>query len=267
MSFIPHPTIGIGMGVGVAGVSGGGGGSGVDPPEVAVNAVHFDGANDYISSDAGLTDSVDGPALFVSIWLNFTGGDGNSVDLFTDLSNRIRIDRLPDGRLDFNIKDDTIAILVRMLTVEDYDTVTNSGWNHILFAFNGVATPVSQLYINDVVPSTTFAGGPSEGDIDWTIADYGCGANATGANKYNGDFAQVYITDEYLDISILANRRKFISSNGKPVEIGSDGSDPTGTAPLVLFDGATVSWHTNKGSGGGFTEVGALTDAASSPSD
>lgn len=46
---------------------------------------------------------------------------------------------------------------------------------------------------------------------------------------------------------------------------GGDGSTPTGVAPLVFLDGPTVDWHTNKGSGTGLTEVGALTDAPSVP--
>src|SRR3546814_7073174 len=45
----------------------------------------------------------------------------------------------------------------------------------------------------------------------------------------------------------------------------ADGSTPTGSAPLVFLSGATASWHTNKGTGGGFTENGALTDAATDP--
>ena len=72
---------------------------------------------------------------------------------------------------------------------------------------------------------------------------------------------------EYLDISVENNRRKFIDADGFPVDLGSDGSTPTGIAAIMFFSGATVSWHTNDGSGGGFTENGALTDAATSPSD
>ena len=64
-----------------------------------------------------------------------------------------------------------------------------------------------------------------------------------------------------------ANRRKFIDVDGKPVDLGSDGSTPTGTVPLMFFSGPTDDWHINKGSVGGFTETGAFTDAPYSPSD
>ena len=69
----------------------------------------------------------------------------------------------------------------------------------------------------------------------------------------------------YLDFSVEANRRLFISAAGKPVD-PAVAVAALGT-PIVRFSGPTASWHTNKGSGGGFTENGALTDASTSPSD
>src|SRR3546814_17811034 len=70
----------------------------------------------------------------------------------------------------------------------------------------------------------------------------------------------------YIDLSVTANRRKFVGSGAATsVDLGADGSTPTGTAPLVFLSGATADWHTNKGAGGGFTENGALTDAATDP--
>jgi hypothetical protein len=85
----------------------------------------------------------------------------------------------------------------------------------------------------------------------------------------DAEVAELYLnTKEFLDLSIEANRRKFISAAGKPADdLGASGEGPTGTNPTVFLSGDTVTWHTNKGSGGGFTEVGALTDASSSPSD
>ena len=38
--------------------------------------------------------------------------------------------------------------------------------------------------------------------------------------------------------------------------MGSDGSTPLSGQPLVYLGGVTATWHTNKGSGGGFTENG-----------
>ena len=106
-----------------------------------------------------------------------------------------------------------------------------------------------------------------EWDKDYDEADIGIGGEPDGSTLFDGDLADLYFTNEYLDISVEANRREFIDASGKPVDLGVTGTNPTGSQPLLFFSGDTSSWHTNKGSGGGMTEVGALTDAATSPSD
>jgi hypothetical protein len=64
---------------------------------------------------------------------------------------------------------------------------------------------------------------------------------------------------EFLDISVEANRRKFINAAGDPVDLGSDGSTPTSTAPIVYQNGDFTNFETNQGTGGNFTVTGALT--------
>jgi hypothetical protein len=108
--------------------------------------------------------------------------------------------------------------------------------------------------------------------IDYTRANHTIGAETGGASKLNASIAEVYINyAEYIDITIEANRRKFIGANGKPVSLGDDGSIPTGTSPIVYFsvkqgDAATV-FATNKGTGGNYTITGALTIATTDPSN
>ena len=58
---------------------------------------------------------------------------------------------------------------------------------------------------------------------------------------------------------VAANIAKFRGSDGKPMRILSDGSGPTGTAPLAYFhldDGeAVANFALNRGTGGDFTVV------------
>ena len=87
---------------------------------------------------------------------------------------------------------------------------------------------------------------------------------------WNGDIAEVYYAQEYVDLSVQANREKFISGTGtgaKPVDLGNDGSIPTGTQPLIYFRGAKDTWNagTNAGSGGDFTMSGAVVDSSNEP--
>jgi hypothetical protein len=79
--------------------------------------------------------------------------------------------------------------------------------------------------------------------------------------------AEVYATNEFLDLSIESNRRKFISASGTPVNLGTDGNIPTGTQPLIYLSGPATNWNAGKnfGSWSGFTVHGTVTDCTSSP--
>lgn len=52
---------------------------------------------------------------------------------------------------------------------------------------------------------------------------------------------------------------KFRSSNGKPVDLGSNGEIPTGSPPAYYFHGDASSFATNLGGGGAVSLVGSLT--------
>lgn len=48
--------------------------------------------------------------------------------------------------------------------------------------------------------------------------------------------------------------------NGNPVDLGENGSNPTQNEPIIFLNNPTATWQNNLGSGGNFTENGALTD-------
>lgn len=268
MAFIPQPMIGIGMGVGVAGVGGGGGGGGEDgvPPEIAVNAVNFDGTNDWLSRGAGFTGATDNKFALVSFWFNLKGGDGAGQLMFHSDVGFVQVRRDAANTITFFLFDPAAIALWQGTTTNTF--LAAGGWVNFLFSVDtttGVST--RKLYINDALETIT-GEVKNAGNIDWTRLDWSIGASAiTGVSKVNADYAEFYMTNEFLDLDVVSNRRKFISAGGKPVDLETDGSGPTGTVPLVYLSGPTVSWRTNDGSGGGFTENGALTDGASSPSD
>jgi hypothetical protein len=89
------------------------------------------------------------------------------------------------------------------------------------------------------------------------MADWGLGAYPNGGNIFTGSLGDIwFMPGLYIDLSIEANRRRFISAAGEPVYLGANGEGPTGAVPLVYLSGALASWHTNKGTGGGFTLTG-----------
>jgi hypothetical protein len=236
--------------------------------------VYFDGTNDYLSgvdvTGAGAEDSV----CTVSGWIKPDAGitlsdyiidwSSNRFHLYlTDESGgdcRIELDtRDGGGTRDFRIRSDRVIALGQ--------------WNHFLISVDLVpATPDVRLYINDAEAEDEAYGNrvvTSGGTIDWNAAGGGTveiGRVHSGANLLEGAIQEIFVErDTYTDFSVAANRRKFITADGKPVPLGSDGSTPTGTQPLIYLRDPYNSFETNYGSLGDFTVTGALTDEGTLP--
>jgi len=86
-----------------------------------------------------------------------------------------------------------------------------------------------------------------------------------------GDIADFWFAPgQFVDWSNPANMAKVRDVlTGKPVDLGANGELVTGTAPAIFFSGNAAGFASNKGTGGAFAfnEGGALTNAATSPSD
>jgi len=229
-----------------------------------VDAVTFDGASDYLNRGADLTGNADGKQGIVSFWVNFNSDDSVTDSIYETPNNKFRILREEDTK-DITIQGSDSGNTQRLFLRVDNPILATDGWTHVLAAWD-LANTTAQLYVNDVsdVSATT----AQNADLDYTETDHTIGATPSGTDKLNADLAEFYFnTDEYLDLSVEANRRKFIDANGKPVDLGSDGSLPTGTSPIIYLNGPATGFETNNGTGGNFTENGALTDASTSPSD
>lgn len=232
-------------------------------------AVTFDGTNDYLTRGSDFTSNANSKVGIISCWINITGTDGPGQEyaVIDTPGQGVRLQR-----------DATIMALqcrdistTTILNVNSGSTtvLSTSGWVNVLCSWD-LSTSSAHMYIDDVdVTNTTLI---TNGTIDYTKSEYYVGRDQGNTIKFNGDMVDVYFNNqEYIDISVEANRRKFISSAGKPVYLGNNGELPTGTSPrlfLSLAQGAAVStFATNKGTGGGMTITGTLAEAATSPSD
>lgn len=232
-------------------------------------AASFDGTNDYVTYGGASGKLVDSKQLTMSVWLRFSTPGANMVVFCVHAdAGAIRFGVLPtstpgsiiiQGR---NISG--VTILQQVITDFPVDA-----WGHLLVSFD-LATSTFQAYVNDVVATVTNTT-LTDANIDFNPAstgDISIGAFNAGNNKYTGFMADLWVDVQVaMDISVEANRRKFIDATGKPVDLGSDGSTPTGSQIEFTHSGAIASWHTNKGFITGSTEVGDITEAANSPSD
>lgn len=227
------------------------------PSSYTANAVRFDGTADNLLNTAALTGAVDGKQGIMSFWFNMKGGDAADQQLFT--SGAFNFFRTTGNKWRF-----TLPGAMDIQTTTSF--TSTSGWKHCLVAWN-LGSTVAQLYISDV---DDIAGGAVvlDATVDYTETLYVFGCDAGGSKRINAEIADFYLNlATTLDLTNSANRRKFISAGGKPVDLGTNGATPTGSAPAIFFSGSTAAWHTNKGAGGGFSSAETLTTATTSPSD
>jgi hypothetical protein len=226
----------------------------------APGAVTFDGINDYMRRGADLTGNTDGKTGTVSYWVKFNG-DGAEINVYSNTGGRHRFYRTAGNKILF--RGQTVAGANILVLTSTTSIVAASGWTHVLASWN-LATPEAYLYINGTDDE---AAGSTETNatIERTVANHSVGDDVGGSGLLNADIADLWISWEYVDITQAANRAKFISASGKPVDLGADGSVPTGTAPIMYFrhvtGAAATDFATNLGGGGNFSITGALVEA------
>lgn len=235
-----------------------------------VESADFDGSADYMTRGADLTGTSDGKQGTVMFWFRIDATVANmtiitNATTLAGATSRWRVRKVAGGEIDILGLNAAGTTILDIQTSDTYDVSTT--WFQFLSSWN-LATGTAHLYVNDVsvLTSTTL----TDDSIDYTVADWAIGGQANAGTLFNGCLAEVYFSLQYLDLSIVANRRRFISGNGKPVWLGTDGAIPTGTAPIVyqrIADGAAAdTFDTNLGTGGDFTITGTLDLGSSTPS-
>lgn len=241
-------------------------------PRFNVDAAYFDGTNDYLEKLSALTGAADSKTGILSFWIRFDAGSGAQRDIFNsrnagDSSSGVTVVKGTDDKIYIGGNSSVPAQVMNFNT--SAMPIDGTTWKHILASWNA-ATTTLQLYVDDVSDKTESVN--NNATIVYTDTKWWVGASSFGTTfALNGNLAEFFFAPgQYLDFSVTANRRKF-NSGGKPANLGATGSAPTGTAPLIylhLDDGETAAnFATNRGTGGNFSVVGALTTASTSPSD
>ena len=239
---------------------------------MSVDGADFDGTNDYMLRGADLTSIANSKTGIVSVWVRLDGGDGTQLAIMDNAASlvtpRFYVVRNASNKFEVVGRSTIDSLALWRLTVNTY--TASSTWRHVLCSWD-LSTGSKHLYVNDVSDDAVIS--TVNIDIDYGLGNFGVGATPyDNSQKFNGCIAELYFAPgQYLDFSAVANRRKFISSGGRPVHLGSDGSLPTGTAPILyqrLSDGeAVANFATNRGTGGNLSITGSLDTASTSPSD
>lgn len=224
--------------------------------------VEFDGTNDYLTRGA-LTGAADGKGWFFSAAFTVDGGDGTlrtmlhgtnagaangSLGIALQSNNKMVVALNPPGSTSNNAQ---VFSANTILAGSGYHTILVSG-------LNGTTAP--RLYIDGV--DDTDSGSSVGTDTDFTLTDWSVGSLYSGISKWDGCLGEVMFGLEYINVGSSTERDKFFTASGAPVDKGSDGSTPTGTAPLIYLSGGADQFADNFGSGGAFSIAGDLVDCA-----
>ncbi len=225
-------------------------------------AVNFNSTR--LARGADLTGNANGKVGLINFWFKLSGGNGSRQDFYYNDQGFFTIQREANNKwLVYACEPSTP--FGDVLSIESSATYTADGNWHNLIAAWDVGNNIAKMYIDDTdVTGTTIK---NNTNAAYSRSNHHIGMRSDNANPYLGDVDHLYINlAQTLDITNSTNRLKFRTSSGHPEDLGSDGSTPTGTAPIGYWSGNATDFLTNKGSGGNFTVAsGTLTNASSNP--
>ncbi len=230
--------------------------------------VTFDGVSDWMERASGFSATADGKSFTFSVWYRNAALGAASEKILSHTAgapNEFFITTTP--KFNVILRNGAGTTIANGLSTSAL--TADGNWHHLMIAADMANTTV-KVYLDGAVHAMTWSTGPLNDFVDWTGTTIGCGAQPGGTSLWSGDLADFYLnTAAYLDPA--AHLSKFRSAAGKPVDLGPDGSWPTGTVPTcfcgVAKGGAASDFGVNRGAGGNWTITGALSLAASNPSD
>jgi len=229
------------------------------PSEFWGESAEFNGSNQYLSRSSALTGASDGKQVTLACSVYWDANTLDSIFTMADSDGDVvfRLYARPDGdQCVIDGRDATASLIF------EADFTLSSGasqWLNFLVSFDLTDSAKRHLYVDgaNVSPSwNTY----SNTDILFSSAqNVYLAANRTGSVDFDGKIGFLWFNTEYIDFSQEANRLKFFDAFGYPVDLGEDGSLPTGNQPLIYMNN---DFHlgTNLGSGGDFTPQNTPTD-------
>lgn len=255
----------------VSSMSGFGSGGGSAP--FVCQSVDWDGTNDYAHRNGGWTSGADTSSGIFSLWIRIDGnGSGNEHYIYATAgyTHMLKYNwqdkwhfqhRNADGSGQMDGTNSPVwGVSATWLHLYwSWDTNKSAGNKDFVFKINGAAnTPYN---VGD--SSSAF-------NVDHTTTDVDIASANASNDKWDGLWAEFYLD---INAPYSEDETLFRDGDGKPVNLGDDGSGPTGSQPVAYFsvrEGDSASdFLTNRGYGGNIVmeDSGSLSIGDTSPSD
>ena len=231
-----------------------------DARGVNINGVGGDG----FRNTANWTTGADNKFVTFSCWFKCDNASNNMIylDGYSSTSHfRIRGSRYNDKA---NIQAFNSSATVILTASSSLSLVDNTDLHHVLFTADLSNASNRQVWVDGVVDAGATYTHYVNNNIDWVHnQDQKMLDGWNGPDNFQGAIAEMWFTNEYIGTA-ASNVNKFYIG-GKPADLGSDGSLPTGNQPIAYYsvrEGDTVSdWGVNRGSGPDFFVLGTPTIA------
>ena len=234
-------------------IGGSSGASSVVPAE----GVDFDGVSDYLSRSSDLVGNVDSKTFTFSCWVYL--GVKNSFNMIYEVKDTVGKAQIWVGSTGFDMAFSNSAGTIIMDITHSGD-IPKETWLNILVSVDLANASNRHIYINDTVLSGVAWNSYTNGFIDFTCANHCISAQVGGGSKIKGRLSNLFLSHQYMDLSIEANRRIFINSDGTSTGNLLQRLTSRGFNVPILYlpmrDSATC--HVNEGTGGNFTLNGTI---------
>ncbi|MGH7240573.1 MAG: hypothetical protein ACREHG_11020, partial [Candidatus Saccharimonadales bacterium] len=231
------------------------------------NAVKFNGSTTYLEKTTELTGLADSKVGTISVWIRIDGGESGDLLVKTPGSGSSAFNfswAVGTGSMQINVvgRNSAGTLILELSSTTSYSPSTT--WLNILASWD-LSLGTTNLYINDASDKNAVIA--TNDTINYTQAGtWRVAAFKSFVSLFDGCIAELWADfTSCIDFATATNRAKFISGGG-PVDLGSDGSTPTGTAPILYLKNDASTFGTNAGTGGNLTATGTLAIASSSPS-
>jgi Concanavalin A-like lectin/glucanases superfamily len=242
-----------------------------------VSACTFDGSTGYLKR---LVSELNIHAGTFSCWFNLAGGNGTNMSIFSAYSGTIpNITTVNITRNSSNVIDVKLVSGGGSTLTFEYSTVgthtSGGGWVHLMTSWNcnfASGSKIANLYINGVSDVTIVSDASSAFSTVGNGMEHTVGIDnpngSVGIEFFNGSLAELYMAPtSFIDLSTLANRRKFLTATKRPAFLGVTGALPTGSQPPIYLKGSGTGFNVESGSLSNYTTVGTLTTPTTTPSN
>ena len=214
------------------------------------SSIDYSGTNQNVTfSASAVTMSGAGKVFTISVWVN---PDTDGTTLFftqgrTGTSGpQWRLARQTDNSIQLLMQDSTPATILNMATAANVAEAAD-GWVHFFCSLDLANTGNRSVYINGssaAVTWTTY----TDAVLALDRTHLYIGTDDSNGGDVDGQVAELWVDDAYW---VGATYISSFISGGNPVNLGSDGSTPTGSAPDLYMRFISGSLGVNSGADGG----------------